>query len=1143
MKMKVRKFIITSIVIHILLFSIFMNLLSVTGLESDDYPWFEQGTDTIIKLLWNATEEKFMEMPQNVTAYWVDDQAKLLWLMLENPLKYGDYISKSIDNLYSVWHEGYFPRRWVILSPRIVNGNVSNCEIENGFLKIMGDMTGEDPTNPLRVRYYEAAGGNDLFYLGGQLFTVIRLDKNYYWITYDPLHLRAEQSQNPGFDIWNGAWSNDTMMLPWMFNYPEDWIYSDVPPMGCSYSARWVFEEPQTGRCIGLENYTVASKNWRSSEFVVSENTSYSLSFKYRGDFVSGGSFKVFLRWFNGTSFISQNYAEFSTSYGSWQSFSNDYVSPVGANCSDILFWSEADTNGNYYIDDVSVSDCTVLNGNFEVSHGIPVDDAVYHSRSKEIGRSLKLYDNYEYAMEWLPISVPVSNFYNISYWCETAIPTVNINVSVLYSDGTYSTLSKPCNSSSWVVRYVQQSELTAGKTIVAFGFATGTIGVDTWVDDVGFSYQPSNANTSYSVDSQVYPNATIGYVQTVQSYADDDVNLTVNFRLSNNNSYVEQPMSFKNKKSYPVQILFTSALDGLSTVTSGEGTQETAYSSVWIPEVGRRSHERGSYSTTLLYPEESYKWSEEHNYFIVELKQIPEWSGCYGIAVKVPVSHFNVLQNSNPNGSSPYLHYLTYGFRYDVLPLGTQTFSPKIVCLNGYDFVNPTIYDYYLMNLEQFPNVDLSMSFHIGTITHALARYLQVKGSDPYDMGLKTWDYYRSVFNGHNNGSYLLTTGKMMEASMIYYNKTQDSKYLDFAEKLGDYLVSLQVTDPLDKRYGTFPMKHNAATYLDTHAGCLIGLKLIREYNASYNDAYNLGLSKIYFDYVPSGFKKLFDPADSGMTVPNIKRLFVYSNSTHIDDDFFTFKSGHVALAAQGVNDTLTMLALSRVWRNVDWNGASLIVYVSESIPARLCVGTRSDWVSTNSETQPYGLIPWLEVAKYQRTNYQWQYQFLARHYAITRASLQNVSCDVDIHATNGTGTTSSFYLKGITGYAVPVSIQADGLNITNTFNDLISLSATSDNGYYYNETEHQLAVKAFVSGNETVHLAIAFEMKGLEIGPWPPLAFILGIIGLFCCVLGPIYAIDRIRHHEYFNALKWGAIVTCIGIVFVIGWLWSLH
>jgi len=1058
----------------------------------EDYPWLELGTDTAITLLWDAQAGKFKEMPQNITAYWVDDQAKLMELLLENPAKYSSYITACVNNLYSVWHEGYFPRRWVILDPEIISNDTTNCDIQNGFLKFMGDITGQNASNPLRVRYYEAAGGSIMFYLGGQLFTVIRLDRNYNWITYDPLHLRAEHCQNPSFDVWNGMWSNETMMLPWTFSYPKSWYYSDEPPLGCSYSTRWVFDEPQYGRCIGLENYTIAERNWRSMPFSVLNNTGYTLSFKYRGDFNSGSPYKVYLRWFNGTSFISQNYAEFNSTYSSWQQSSNSYTSPTGANNADVMLWSEADTNGNFYIDDVSVSGCYVLNGDFETAQGFPFDVATYHSMSKEIGRSLRLYGTYEYAIEWLPVTVPVSSFYNISYWCKTETPTANVNVHVLYSDGTHSILSKPCNSSDWVVRYVQQSELTAGKTIVAFGFATGTVGINTWIDDVGFSYKPSGAAASYGVTSSGYP---LNYVQSVQSYQDVDVNLTINFRLSDNYSYIEQRMSFKNLKSYSVRVQFTSALDGLSTVTSGEGAQKTAYSSVWIPEVGRRSHVQGQYSTTLLYPEESYLWSAQHNYFIVELKQIPEWSGCYGVAVKVPVDHFYVLQNSNPNSTSPYLHYLTYGFQYDVGALGSQTYTPQIIPLNGYDFVNPTIYDYYFMNLDNFKNVDLSMSYHIGTTDNVLAKYLLVKGSDPYGMGLKTWDYYRSVFNGHSNGSYLLTTGKMMEASMAYYGKFGDSKYLDFAETLGNYLVGLQVVNSSDKRYGTFPMKHNGKTYLDCQAASLMGLKLIRQYNASYSNAYDLGMSVIYYDYVPSGFKKLIDPADSGMTVPNIKRLFVYSDDAYIDDDFFTFKSGFVALAAQGVNDTLTMLALSRVWRNVVITPTSLTVYVSESIPTRTYPNTRSDWLSTNSETQPYGLLSWFGVVDWQRSNYQWYYQFLAQHYAITRASLQNVSCDVDISAANGAGTVSTFYLQGALGYAVPVPVKVDGVVITNRFNDLVSLSASPSNGYYYNSTSYALVVKAFVASNEKVRLQITFviHLTKYEV----PIMLILGILG----------------------------------------------
>lgn len=1109
-----------------------------SNLIADVYPWLSLGTNTIIDLLWDPAAGKFKEMPVNSTAYWVDDQAKLLWLLSEDPITYKDYIDKILANLYSVWNNGYFPRRWVTINPKIISNDTSNVDIENGLLKVMGDLTGNNATNPIRVRYYEAAGGSDLFYLGGQLYIVDRLNQSYRMITYDPLHLRAEQCQNPGFDIWNSAWSNDTMMLPWTINYPEDWIYSDAPPMGCSYSTRWVFELPQTGRCIGLENYTVASRNWRSSEFAVSENTSYTLSFNHRGDFFSGGSFKVFLRWFSGTSFISQNYTEFSTSYGSWQPFSNDYVSPLGANCSDILFWSEADTNGNYYIDDVSVSGCTVLNGHFEVSHGIPVDDAVYHSRSKEIGRSLKLYDNYEYALEWLPVPVNTSRLYGFTFWAESAIPTTNLNFYVLYDDGTYSNVTKAINSTDWNVYAVTPYELSANKIVVSFGLQTQTVGIDTYIDDLAVHYKPVNAVNNQSVGQHVDSYNVTQYVEAVQSYEDDDVNFTIRFRFNNNSTYLQQVMDYKNKQAYGVQIYFTPALDGLSTVTSGIGTQETAYSSVWIPEVGRRSHTLGAYSTSLLDPSEVYMWKASHDYFIVELKQIPEWAGSYGIAVKVPVDHFLCMQNANANVTSPYLHYLTYTFRYTVPPSASQTFSSQIVCLDGYDFVNPAVYDRYLMNLEDYSNVDLSMCYHIGTIIQSLAEYYAKTGVDPNGMGTTTWDYYRSVFEGHNNGSYLLTTGKVIEASMTYYQKLGDTKYLSFALELGDYLVDLQLTGA-GVRQGTFPMKHNNVTYLDCQAGSLIGLKLLRGYSIAYSDAYDWGLNAIHYGMKPAGFSLIFDPADFGVTVENFPRLFVYADDLQVDDDYFTFKSSYTARAALGVNDSFAMLALSRVWRNIVWiPNINLTVYVCEYIPGRSQPGTRDDWLSTNSETQPYGLIAWLESARYQRENVQYYYEFLEDHYAITYARLNTTSCEFNITGQNGTASVSQFYLKGIDDEVVPETIMVNDESVA-AVGDLYSLGASADNRYYLNQTSYSLFVKAFTVGG-VANLKITWRVVSRSEW-WLPMMFILGIIGLLCMFGGPIYGIYEVKHGEYYDGFRTGLVVTVLGLALFIAWLWG--
>lgn len=1116
---------------------------TVEGL--DPYVWFRTGTNSAIDLLWDPNASKFMEFQENASAYWVDDQAKMLWLMLEEPETYSTYIDAVISNLRSVWHDGYFPRRWIKLEPKIISNDSTNCNIENGLLRIMGDLSGQNASNPIRVRYYEPAGFSDILYLGGQMFMIDRTDHNYHLINYDILHLRAEQSQNPSFDVWNPDWSNETMLMPWATSYPSNWYYSHEPPLGCAYSTRFAQEKNAFSRYIGLERYlTGSAKNWRSSEFSVDNGTEYPFSFYYRGEYYSGGTFKVYIRWYDsGHTFISQNYTEFNLNQTSWQYYSGNFTAPDNAFFADVMFWAESDTDGNYYFDNVALGNCTILNANFETANLIPWSTTEYHSRAREIGRSIKLYNSYDYVQEWMPVSVNQSNFYNFTFFAKSAIPTTNIKWHVFYDDGSYSEITKGISKDTWDIYGVQASELSANKTIVAFGIKTGTSGIDTFIDDVAVNYKPVNATKDQLVQSQKDQMDLIQYVEAVQTYQDVDLNLTVRFRLSGNNTYISQSMEYKTFNSYPTNVQFLTALDGLSTITSGEGSQETAYSSVWIPGLGRRSHETGAYITTLVYPNETGLWNPDFPYFIVECKQIPEWAGSYGIIIEVPQNfpeHFLVMQTSNPDPASPYLHYLTYSFLYSVPPGGSQIFNPKIFCLNGYDFINPGIYQYYMLNLDSFADVDLSMNYHIGTITHALARYFEIKNSDPYGMALKTWDYYRNVFSSHNNGSYLLTTGKMMEASNILYAKLGEQKYIDFMKVLADYLVELQIKDG-SVRNGTFPMKHSNLAYLDCHAACVDALKLVRGLNASYEDALNTGLKAIKYDYLPGGCQKIFNPADYGCMAPNIKRLFVYSNNTFIDDDFFTFKSGYVCLASLGYNQTLSMLGLSRVWRNVVWNGTDLIVYVCESIPGRVYFGTREDWISTNSETQPYGLVPWIAVARQQRADYGYYYAFLTDHLAIEQSDISYTLLDVNITGEPGGGTVSSFYLKGdpLVRYetAIPKSIQINGNNVSQTLS-LEGVYGNNFNCYFYDPQNYSLYVKGIIPSN-MIRLQIQWDHQPIEM--WMPILPILGMVGFIFVSIAPVYTIQGIRNKKYADAMLVGFLLFIVGIGLIMAWLWG--
>jgi len=58
--------------------------------------------------------------------------------------------------------------------------------------------------------------------------------------------------------------------------------------------------------------------------------------------------------------------------------------------------------------------------------------------------------------------------------------------------------------------------------------------------------------------------------------------------------------------------------------------------------------------------------------------------------------------------------------------------------------------------------------------------------------------------------------------------------------------------------------------------------------------------------------------------------------------------------------------------------------------------------------------------------------------------------------------------------------------------------------------------------------------------IEPWLPVLFIIGMIGLGASFAGPLYAIDKIKHRQYYEGMRTGLLLTIVGISFVLAWLW---
>ena len=72
-------------------------------------------------------------------------------------------------------------------------------------------------------------------------------------------------------------------------------------------------------------------------------------------------------------------------------------------------------------------------------------------------------------------------------------------------------------------------------------------------------------------------------------------------------------------------------------------------------------------------------------------------------------------------------------------------------------------------------------------------------------------------------------------------------------------------------------------------------------------------------------------------------------------------------------------------------------------------------------------------------------------------------------------------------------------------------------------------------INAGDSVH--ITWD-RGIE--PLLPMMFVFGMVGLGAMIVGPLYAINKIKNREYLEALKTGTVVTVIGIALFIAWLW---
>lgn len=164
------------------------------------------------------------------------------------------------------------------------------------------------------------------------------------------------------------------------------------------------------------------------------------------------------------------------------------------------------------------------------------------------------------------------------------------------------------------------------------------------------------------------------------------------------------------------------------------------------------------------------------------------------------------------------------------------------------------------------------------------------------------------------------------------------------------------------------------------------------------------------------------------------------------------------------------------------------------------------------------------------------------------------------------------SDYFYQVTSYDENVTLPFTGLPFTITVNSSSTSYTTTQMGYLAAGNEYRFDFPSVYEYNE--NYSLVFNKVSVWNGvssydvPYPsvtitptadialtvyytegppgvmlpllPITFIIGMVGLGCLFVGPLYAVVLFRKKDYRNALVWGVILTAMGFALFISWLW---
>ncbi len=322
-------------------------------------------------------------------------------------------------------------------------------------------------------------------------------------------------------------------------------------------------------------------------------------------------------------------------------------------------------------------------------------------------------------------------------------------------------------------------------------------------------------------------------YVEAYKTMSDGNLTYTLTFRVLDNTPYIEVWGNVTNNSPYYLSdVQVTVALDFGDRFhykylyIPGYGIIEAKGDEQWPVQIANNSN-----------------WKAYH--FILYSKRP------IGVNKAVAVimdswKNSTELWVFNTQGADGETYYMWFKIRihmFDFNPGETKTFRLRVVPMQSFDPLHLSLYDEILSDIDSFLHHDLTYAVNTGTGPFkglAMSGIIGAAGDTPLSISL--WNRFYETFKGWSWNVATRPLANFILSSLILYERTMNKTYLNVAEEAANKLLSLQVRDPSDYRYGGFldmPMI-GVGTYLDVNAEAAHALFKLYEVtgNRTYYDA-----------------------------------------------------------------------------------------------------------------------------------------------------------------------------------------------------------------------------------------------------------------------------------------------------------------